>query len=119
MPWVAPRDIAEVAALTLLNPEWSGRLVQAVHGPADLSWSEVAAILSSELGRAVTVQRIADDEMRQGLRAAGMPEAMAEAVLGMSTGLRDDFVAEQERSAVTTTPTTLRSWVRDELVGAV
>lgn len=51
---------------------------------------------------------------------AGMPEAMADAVLGMSTGLRDGFVPEQERSIVTTTPTTLttlRAWVRDELVG--
>lgn len=119
MPWVAPRDIAEVAALTLLNGEWAGRRVQAVHGPADLSWAEVAAILTRELGREVTVQRIDDEEMRQGLRAAGMPEAMAEAVLGMSTGLRDDFTAEQKRSVLSTTPTTLEAWVREELVGVV
>ncbi|MCK2025940.1 NAD(P)H-binding protein [Microbacterium sp. SSW1-47] len=119
MPWVAPRDIAEVAALTLLNREWSGRRVQAVHGPEDLSWAQVAGILTHELGREVTVERIADDDLRQGLQAAGMPEAMAEAVLGMSTGLRDDFTPEQPRSLVTTTPTTLRSWVRDELVGVV
>jgi len=57
--------------------------------------------------------------MRQGLIEVGMPDAMADAVLGMSTGLRDGFVAEQERSAVTTTPTTLRAWVREELVGVV
>ncbi|MEV8170594.1 NAD(P)H-binding protein [Microbacterium sp. NPDC077486] len=119
MPWVAPRDIAEVAALTLLNGEWRGRRVQAVHGPADLSWTEVAAILTRELGREVTVQRIDDEEMRQGLRAAGMPEAMAEAVLGMSTGLRDGFVAEQPRSVLSTTPTTLEAWAREELVGVV
>ncbi|MCT2222966.1 NAD(P)H-binding protein [Microbacterium paraoxydans] len=119
MPWVAPRDIAEVAALTLLNGEWRGRRVQAVHGPADLGWSEVAAILTRELAREVTVQRIDDEEMRQGLRAAGMPEAMAEAVLGMSTGLRDGFVAEQARSVLSTTPTTLEAWVREELLGVV
>lgn len=119
MPWVAPRDIAEVAALTLLNPEWSGRRVQAVHGPADLSWSEVAEILTRELGREVSVERIADDDMRQGLLSAGMPPAMADAVLGMSTGLRGDFVPEQERSVETTTPTRLRSWVREELAGAL
>ncbi|MCZ0710920.1 NAD(P)H-binding protein [Microbacterium paraoxydans] len=119
MPWVAPRDISEVAALTLLNGERRGRRVQAVHGPTDLSWSEVAAILTRELGREVTVQRIDDEEMRQGLRAAGMPEAMAEAVLGMSTGLRDGFVAEQARSVLSTTPTTLEAWVREELVGVV
>lgn len=119
MPWVAPRDIAEAAALALLNGEWTGRRVQAVHGPADLSWAEVAAILTRELGREVTVQRIDDEEMRQGLRAAGMPEAMADAVLGMPTGLRDGFVAEQPRSVLSTTPTTLEAWVRQELVGVV
>lgn len=119
MPWVAPRDIAEVAALTLVNRRWGGRRVQAVHGPADLSWSEVAEILTSELGREVVVERITDDAMRRGLLDAGMPEAMADAVLGMSTGLRDGFVPEQERSVVTTTPTSLRAWAREELVGVV
>ena len=116
MAWVAPRDIAEVTALTLLNREWTGRRVQAVHGPEDLSWAEVAEILSEELGREVEVARIGDDEMLGALRDAGMPEAMAGAVLGMSTGLRDGFVPEQERTAVTTTPTGLRGWVREELV---
>lgn len=117
MAWVAPRDIAEVAALTLLNIEWTGHRVRAVHGPEDLSWSQVAWILTQALGRDVTVERVADEEMRQQYVDAGMPEAMADAVLGMSTGLRDDFTPEQERSVVTTTPTTLRAWVREELAG--
>jgi uncharacterized protein YbjT (DUF2867 family) len=116
MAWVAPRDIAEVAALTLLNREWMGHRVQAVHGPENLSWSQVAGILTQELGRNVNIERVTDEEMRQQYVDAGMPGAMADAVLGMSTGLRDDFAPEQERSVVTTTPTTLRAWVREELV---
>lgn len=117
MAWVAPRDIAEVAALTLLNREWTGHRVQAVHGPEDLSWSQVAGILTQELGRDVNIERVTDEEMLQQYLDAGMPAAMADAVLGMSTGLRDDFTPEQERSVVTTTPTTLRAWVREELAG--
>ncbi|WP_136055932.1 NAD(P)H-binding protein [Microbacterium sp. K24] len=119
MAWVAPRDIAEVAALTLLNREWSGRRVQAVHGPEDLTWSEVGEILTSELGREVVVDRVSDASMLEGLRAAGMPGAMADAVLGMSTGMREGFVPEQERTVVTTTETRLRGWVWEEVVGAV
>ncbi|KJQ54266.1 NAD(P)H-binding protein [Microbacterium sp. SA39] len=115
MSWVAPRDIAEVAAMTLLNGDWNGRRVQAVHGPEDLSWSQVAAILSEELGREIVVERIADEVTRGQYLDAGMPPAMADAVLGMSTGLRDDFIPEQPRSLVSTTPTTLRSWAREEL----
>ncbi|GGF02634.1 hypothetical protein [Mycetocola zhadangensis] len=116
MSWVAPRDIAEVAALNLLNRGWTGRRVQAVHGPEDLSWSSVAATLTHELGREVQVERIPDDQMYRQYLSAGMPPTLADAVLGMSTGLRDDFAPEQARSVVTTTPTSLRAWVRDELI---
>lgn len=116
MSWVAPRDIAEVAALRLLNASWGGHHVQAVHGPCDLSWADVAAIVSEQLGRTVHARRVSDDDMWQRYLDAGMPPAMADAVLGMSTGLRDDFRPAQARTVATTTPTRLAGWVRDELL---
>ncbi|WP_407357876.1 NAD(P)H-binding protein [Microbacterium sp. LTA6] len=115
MSWVAPRDIADVAAGLLLSTSWSGRRVQAVHGPADLSWNDVAAILASERGTPVKAEQIADDEMRRIYLSAGISQSAAEALLGMSTGLRDGFTPEQARTVVSTTPTTLRSWVSEEL----
>ncbi|NVI87177.1 NAD(P)H-binding protein [Actinomadura sp. BRA 177] len=119
MSWVAPRDIAEVAALTLLSPGWTGRRVQAVHGPEDLSWAQVASILTEELGHEVRVEQIPDERMRAQYLQLGMPPVVADAVLGMSTGLRDGFVPEQGRSVITTTPTQLRGWLRDEFVSAL
>ena len=119
MAWVAPRDIAEVASTVLLNPSWHRRRVQAVHGPEDLTWAQVAEILSEELARAVSVTRIHDDEMRRQYLEAGMPAPLAEAMLGMSTGLRDGFVPEQQRSVTSTTPTSLRTWVHAELATAL
>ncbi|MCO8307716.1 NAD(P)H-binding protein [Streptomyces sp. RKCA744] len=115
MAWVAPRDIAEVAAARLLSPAWSGRCVQAVHGPADLTWRQVGAILTAATGRPISVERITDDAMRAQLQRAGMPDSLVEAVLGMSTGLREDFVPEQRRTLRTTTPTTLAAWAYDHL----
>ncbi|MFI8082025.1 NAD(P)H-binding protein [Kitasatospora sp. NPDC086009] len=115
MAWVAPRDIAEVAATRLLSPAWSGRCVRAVHGPADLTWRQVAGILTAATGRRIGVERITDDAMRAGLRRSGMTEGLVEAVLGMSTGLRADFTPEQRRSVRTTTPTTLAAWAYDHL----
>jgi len=50
MPWVDPLDIATVAATRLLAQGWTGRQVQAVHGPADLTWTEAAAVLSTATG---------------------------------------------------------------------
>lgn len=115
MPWVAPADIAQVATSWLLRPDWSGRHVQAVHGPEDLSWDDALAIVTEATGHHVGARRISDDDMRGVLTAAGMSERQVEAVLGMSTGLRDDFVPEQTRDATTTTPTTLGSWSYDVL----
>ncbi|WP_327153560.1 NAD(P)H-binding protein [Streptomyces tubercidicus] len=115
MAWVAPRDIAEVAATRLLSPHWSGRCVQAVHGPMDLTWRRVAEILTAATGRQIHVERITDDAMRTQLRQAGMPDGLVEAVVGMSTGLRENFVREQRRTLQTTTPTTLAAWAYDHL----
>jgi uncharacterized protein YbjT (DUF2867 family) len=115
MPWVAPRDIAEVAVSRLLSDGWTGRRVQAVHGPADLSWAQAAAIVTDATGHPVRAERITDDEMRGMLAGYGMSDGLVEAVMGMSTGMRDGFVPEQARDVTTTTPTTLGSWAYDVL----
>lgn len=115
MAWVAPRDIAEVAVHNLLSDAWSGRQVQGVHGPEDLSWKQATAIVADAIDRPVHAEQISDDEMRHSLQNAGMSDGLVDAVLGMSTGLRDGFVPEQPRDVGTTTPTTLASWAYDVL----
>lgn len=109
LAWVDPRDIGEVAAVRLLAG-WSGSSVAAVHGPADLSWGEVASILSAATGREIRAQVTDDATLRQALQSAGMSEPAVEGIVGMTAGLRDDFRPEQQRDAGTTTPTTLESW---------
>jgi uncharacterized protein YbjT (DUF2867 family) len=110
MPWVDPRDIATVATVRLLAEDWTGRQVQAVHGPADLTWTEIAAVLSTATGVSIEAQRITDDEERAALRDAGMGEVAVEGIVGMGVGTRDGFTPEQPRSALTTTPSSLAGW---------
>jgi uncharacterized protein YbjT (DUF2867 family) len=110
MAWVDPRDIGEVAAARLLSANWTGVEVQGVHGPADLTWTQVAETLGAVVGRDVRLQVETDDEVRDHLRAGGMPERVVEGMIGMTTGLRDGFTPEQARSALTTTPTPLSAW---------
>lgn len=119
MAWVAPRDIAEVAVGRLLNPDWSGRVVQAVHGPTDLSWEQAARVVAEVTGRELRAERIADETMRERLTGVGLPPGFVDGIMGMSTGLRDDFTPEQPRTAQTTTPTTLAAWCREELLPAL
>jgi uncharacterized protein YbjT (DUF2867 family) len=109
MRWVDPRDIGDVAAARLLNEAWRGRVVQAVHGPEDLTFPRVAEILTAALGRPIRLEVVGDDAVRDALRAAGLPPAAVEGIVGMTTGSRD-LVPEQPRDVVTTTPTTLAAW---------
>jgi uncharacterized protein YbjT (DUF2867 family) len=110
MPWVDPRDIATVATLRLLAEDWTGRHVQAVHGPDDLTWTEAAVVLSTATGVSIEAQQITDDDERAALRNAGMGEVAVEGILGMSVGKREGFTPEQPRSMLTTTPSSLAGW---------
>ena len=110
LPWVDPYDIAVVAAGRLLGRDWGGRQVQAVHGPADLTWPDAAAALTAATGVAIEAQLISDDEQRAALRKAGLSEVAVEGILGMGAGKRDGFTPEQPRTVLSTTPGTLAGW---------
>jgi uncharacterized protein YbjT (DUF2867 family) len=115
MPWVDPRDVAEVATVRLLAANWSGHKVTAVHGPADLSWDEVAAKIGAAVGREITVEEITDEAMAETLRSEGMSEKAVTGVVSMPAGVRDNFRPEQPRDLLTTTPTTLDAWAYENL----
>lgn len=115
MGWVAPADIAQVATSWLVRSDWTGRHVQAVHGPRDLSWDDALAIVSEASGHQVRARQVGDDDMRAALASSGMGPKQVEGILGMSTGMREGFVPEQHRDAVTTTTTTLAAWSYDVL----
>ena len=110
MPWVDPSDIAAVATLRLLADDWTGRQVQAVHGPTDLTWHEAAEALSAATGVSIQAQQITEDEERSALRGAGMSDVAVEGIIGMAAGEREGFIPEQPRSVLTTTPSSLAGW---------
>jgi uncharacterized protein YbjT (DUF2867 family) len=114
-PWVDPRDIGDIAAARLLYGGWSGRNVQAVHGPADLTLIQVAQILTEALGRPIRAETISQDALRASLRAAGFGDKQIEGMVGMSAVMRSDFIPEDKRGIVTTTPTTLAAWAHAHL----
>lgn len=115
MPWVAPQDIAAVAVARLLSTTWSGRQVQGVSGPEDLSFSRVADILTDVLGRPVRAQQVSDDQVRSQLGELGLAPAQIDALVEMTAGTRDGDGTDTPRTAVTTTPTTLKSWAAQHL----
>jgi uncharacterized protein YbjT (DUF2867 family) len=115
LPWVDPRDIGEIAAARLLAAGWTGRAVQAVHGPADLSWARVADVLSAAVDRSIRVVVRTGDEVRSELRTAGLSERAAAGVVDMTAGPYVGRPPELPRTALSTTPSTLAGWAYTEL----
>jgi uncharacterized protein YbjT (DUF2867 family) len=66
IPFVATQDIADVAAREFLSPVTAMHTVREVRGSEDLSTSEAAALISSEIGR--PVEAICIDPNKPGLR---------------------------------------------------
>jgi uncharacterized protein YbjT (DUF2867 family) len=63
LPTCATRDIAATAARLLLDDSWSGPGHVAVLGPEDLSFNDMAQIMSEVLGRPVLYQQIPAEAM--------------------------------------------------------
>lgn len=121
LPSVATRDIATVAARLLLDDSWTGQDTVPLLGPEDLSYDDMAAVVSEVLGTAVVYRRIPAQAMKDLLTGSGASEGMAQAMLDMMTAKEnglDDGVVRTPRHAVET-PTTFRQWCADTLRPAV
>lgn len=93
--------------------------VQAVHGPEDLTLSQVAAIISHAIGHPVRAETITEEAWRNSLRSAGFGDKQVEGIAGMSAVMREGFAATDKRSIFTTTPTSLAAWAHDHLRAAL
>jgi len=114
-PQVATRDIGDIAAARLLDPTWTGRQTQGIHGPKDLSFGEAARVLSEATGRKIEFVSVPDNAFLSALIGAGLTEGYAEGLLQLYVALRGDFKPENVRTEVTTTPTTLGAWAYEHL----
>jgi uncharacterized protein YbjT (DUF2867 family) len=79
---VDTRDVAAVAAVALTEPGHAGASYD-VTGPEALSYDDVAAELTSALGRRFGYVGVPDDAVRQALVAAGLSEWFAGALVGL------------------------------------
>lgn len=119
-PLVATRDIAAVAAEELLDASWTGYRIRGVHGPEDLNYAQVAAILSDALGRPIQYVQVSVDQVRQGMRGAGLPDFLTDIFSEMYQAVVDGRMdAAEPRTAATTTPTSLAAFAREALAPAL
>jgi uncharacterized protein YbjT (DUF2867 family) len=118
-PAAATRDIAAAASELLLDHSWSGDSERPVMGPEDLSFDDMAAIMTNVLDRPIRFQRTPDDAYKARLVSFGMSDAMAQATLDMWTAYGEGLDLAEPRTATSTTPTSFRQWCEDTLKPAI
>lgn len=115
LPTCATRDIAAVATHWLLDRSWSGYDHVPVLGPEDLSFNEMAEVISDVLGTTVRFQQIAFEAFRDSLLNQGMSPAMAQGVVDMMMAKNQGLDNAERRTPESTTPTHFRQWCEDVL----
>jgi uncharacterized protein YbjT (DUF2867 family) len=119
LPTCATRDIAAVAARLLLDPSWTGQGSVPVLGPEDLSFNDMAQIMSEVLGKPMRFQQIPGEAFKAGLTGRGMSEAMAQGTLDMMVAKNEGLDNAEPRTPENTTPTSFRQWCEEVLKPAV
>jgi uncharacterized protein YbjT (DUF2867 family) len=118
-PTCATRDIATVAARLLLDHTWSGVESRPVLGPEDLSYNDMAQIMSEVLGRPVRFQQIAGSALKATLTGFGMSDAMAQGMVDMMAAYDQGLATAEPRTPESTTPTSFRQWCEEVLSPAI
>jgi uncharacterized protein YbjT (DUF2867 family) len=119
LPSCATRDIAATAARLLLDDSWRGTGHVAVLGPEELSFNDMAQIMSEVLGKPVRYQQIPAEALKNRLTGAGMSDAMAQATVDMMVAKDQGLDNAEPRTPESTTPTTFRQWCEEVLKPAV
>ena len=119
LPACATRDIAASAAQLLLDPSWSGQGHLAVLGPEDLSFNDMARIMSEVLGKPVRFQQITFEAYKSRFVELGMSDAMAQGMTDMARAKNEGLDNAEPRTPENTTPTSFRQWCEEELKPAI
>ncbi|MBX5460455.1 MAG: NmrA family transcriptional regulator, partial [Steroidobacteraceae bacterium] len=103
----------------LRDSSWTGRGSVAVLGPEDLSFNDMARIMSDVLGKPVRFRQISLEDFMANLLRSGMSEAMAQGMVDMMAAKNQGLDNAEPRTPESTTPTTFRQWCEEVLKPAV
>lgn len=118
-PVVAVRDIAAVATRLLLDRSWTGQGGVPVLGAEDLSYNDMADIISEVLARPVRFQELSAADFKSNMLRAGASEAFAQDLVDMRQAISNGVYSTVPRTLEDSTPTTFRTWCEDVLKPAV
>jgi uncharacterized protein YbjT (DUF2867 family) len=107
IPMIATRDIGERAALLLKNRDFDGRRVMELQGAAEITYEEVASILSRVLDLNLNHVTISSAQLVAAYVGAGIGQVVAESFAELADSLSLGKIRFfEDRSKLNTTPTT-------------
>ncbi|MBB4226927.1 NAD(P)H-binding protein [Rhizobium mongolense] len=115
LPSCATRDIATVATRLLLDESSSGQEEVAVLGPENISFNDMAEIMSGALGNPVRFQQLSLEAYKTRFLQFGFSEAMARGMTDMADAKNRGLDLGIERTPENTTPTSFREWCEEVL----
>jgi uncharacterized protein YbjT (DUF2867 family) len=115
LPTCATRDIAAVAAKVLLDSSWSGQGSVPVLGPEDLSFNDMAQIMSEVLAKPVRFRQIPGEAYKTRFTEHGMSEAMAQGMVDMMAAKNEGLDNAEPRTPQSTTPNQFPPMVRGSI----
>lgn len=119
LPACDTRDIAVAASRLLLDPSWSGQHHVAILGPEDVSFNDMARIMSEVLGKPVRFQQITFEAYKARFIELGMSEAMAQGMTDMARAKNEGLDNAEPRTPESTTPISFRRWCEEVLKPAI
>lgn len=94
VPFIDARDIAAVAAKVLIEPAAHAGQAYTLTGPEALTNAEALAEIEQIIGRKVSLVDISEGKAIAGMRQAGMPEPMVQAMSSLNRVIAAGWVAE-------------------------
>jgi uncharacterized protein YbjT (DUF2867 family) len=119
LPTVATRDVAAAAARLLLDDSWSGVEEVPMLGPEDLSFDDMAEIISEVVGKHVRFQQTTFEAYKDRFVEFEMSDAMAQGMTDMAWAKNEGLDNAVHRTPENSTPTSFRQWCEEVLKPAV
>jgi uncharacterized protein YbjT (DUF2867 family) len=119
LPHTAARDIGAAAATLLIDRSWSGQEDVPVLGPEELSYADLAAIVSEGIGREVRYEHQTFEAYKEVAMARGLTDAFAQGFVDMLRAKDEGMDNAASRATAIIGPTSFRQWVEEELRPAI
>lgn len=94
VPFIDARDIAAVAARVLQEPLAHVGKAYTLTGPRALTNAEALAVIAEHIGRPVQLVAISEEQAVEGMRQAGMSEAMVQAMFSLNRIIAEGWVTD-------------------------